>query len=438
MESAKSSSISRRSLNLSLIDAFFFSIMVGAGETYLPAYALSIGMSEVMAGFFSTLPLIGGAIVQLIAPFAIVRVGSIKKWVTGSAILQAAAFLPLIYFSANEVPHFSILFLIASIYFAAGFSAAPSWNFWMGHLVPESISGKYFTKRLRLSQVGILLGLVGGGVCLHYQVKFGIFTSVFSVLFMVAFFCRVISALMLALKNYSPHWKYKTPAVSLHKIVDSFVRHPEYRSFFGFLFVFYIVIFISSPFVTPYLLEKLHLSYSDYMWALGGLFVAKILTLPIANSLAKKYGLKTVFYLGIIGISPLPALWSLSDKLWFVVLLQAMSGAFWALFEVSLAVIFFNQVKAEEKIPVLTLYNFFNALALIMGTVIGGQVLEYLDETLEGYYWIFIGGAFLRCLLALIFIVRTKIQVKFISASIYESLGQGGVTGAVPNRTRTT
>lgn len=438
MESRKVSSISRRSLNLSLFDAFFFSIMVGAGETYLPAYALSIGMSEVMAGFFATLPLIGGALVQLIAPFAVARIGSVRKWVAGSAALQALAFLPLIYYATNTVPHFSILFLIASIYFAAGFSAAPSWNFWMGHLVPENMSDKYFTKRLRVSQVGILLGLLGGGICLHYNIKFAPFASVFSFIFFVAFICRAASGLLIAAKEYRRDWKYTTPAVSLHKIVDSFVRHPEYRSFFGFLFIFYIVIFISSPFVTPYFLEKLHLSYSHYMLALAGLFAAKILTLPLANKLSQKYGIKTVFYIGIIGISPLPALWPLSDQLWFVILLQAVSGAFWSLFEVSLAVIFFNQVKSQEKIPVLTLYNFFNSLALILGTVLGGQVLAYMHESLSGYYWIFVGGAVLRTLVALVFVYRTKIKVKFISVSIYESLGQGGVSGPVPNRTRTT
>lgn len=438
MAPANSTPISKRSLNLSLIDAFFFSIMVGAGETYLPAYALSIGMSEVLAGFFSTLPLIGGAIVQLIAPFMVNRVGSIRKWVVGSAIVQAASFLPLMYFATHQVPHFSILFLIASIYFAAGFSAAPSWNFWMGHLVPENISGKYFTKRLRLSQVGILLGLIGGGVCLHNQVNFEVFGSVFSFLFFIAFVCRVISGLMMVFKEYKQEWVYKRTAVSLHKIVDSFVKHPEYRSFFGFLFIFYIVIFISSPFVTPYFLEKLHLPYNHYMLALGGLFIGKILALPLADKLTRKIGIKKVFYIGILGISPLPALWPLSGELWFVILLQAVSGAFWALFEVSLAVIFFNQVQSNEKIPVLTLYNFFNALALILGTVVGGQVLDYLSESLHGYYWIFVGGAVLRVVVAGVFVYKTKIQVKFITNSVYESLGQGGVSGAIPNRTRTT
>ncbi|RYZ79199.1 MAG: permease, partial [Proteobacteria bacterium] len=57
-----------RSLKLSSIDGFLCALMVGAGESYLPAYALSCGFGEVFAGYLASLPLVGGAILQLFTP----------------------------------------------------------------------------------------------------------------------------------------------------------------------------------------------------------------------------------------------------------------------------------------------------------------------------------------------------------------------------------
>jgi cyanate permease len=159
--------LSQASLRLSLYDAFFFSIMVGAGESYLPAYALSAGMSEVLSGFFSSVPMIIGALIQLLTPWAVQRIGSVKNYVVWTVALQAAAFLPLIYFALYGTSNFLVLFLIVIVYWGAGFAAGPTWNFWMGHLLTSEASAKYFSRRTRISQAGVLLGLFGGGVALY-------------------------------------------------------------------------------------------------------------------------------------------------------------------------------------------------------------------------------------------------------------------------------
>lgn len=400
-----------------------FSLMVGAGETYLPAFAVEAGMGETMVGFFTIVPMVVGALVQLLTPYLAAKVGSVKRWVVGATAVQALAFLPLLYFSFSPTENFLILFLIAGLYWGAGFAAGPTWNFWMGQLVPSHLSETYFSLRLRISQFGILIGLIGGGLALHHQVHVGVFTSVFSIIFLLAFLFRASSSLILSVKAYSPNWHYTGQGPRLRETLHAFVGHHEYRSFFGFLFVFLMVIFISGPFVTPYFLKKLQLNYSDYMWILAALFVAKILALPIAEKLMARYGVKFVFFLGAIGLSPLPALWSLSDNFWFMVALQASSGAFWALFEVALSVVFFNQLKSHDKIPVLTLYNFFNSSAMVLGTLIGGKILHGMGESLQAYYWIFIIGSGLRVIVSAVYLIKMKNRSVFLSENLREALG---------------
>ncbi len=402
------------SLKLSLWDAFFFSLMIGAGETYLPAYALASGMSEWLTGIFATAPLMSGAILQLASPWLLARVGSIQKWVVGSAFVQAISFLPFLYFSIHPTLNFFWLFLAASIYWAAGFAAGPSWNFWMGQLIPEDAAAHFFSKRHRISQIGILLGLVGGGLALHWKIQMGPFISVFSFLFFLSFLSRSLSSLFLFFKQNSP--PVPDVAHSFRQIL-ALRKLRTHRSFFGFLFFFYISIYISSPFVTPFFLEKLKLDYDQYMVALAALFLAKIAVLPLAGPLMKNFGVKRVFFWGAMGIAPLPALWALNHQMWFVMSVQAVSGAFWGLFEVSLSVTFFNQIKDSQKIILLTAYNFFNATAMILGSLIGGEILQHSVGSASSYFFIFVFGASMRCLLVIAYALRTRRRVHLLGTS---------------------
>ena len=55
----------QRNIRSSYADGAAFSMMVGFGETYLVAFALAIGISELTAGLLSSLPLIAGGLLQL-------------------------------------------------------------------------------------------------------------------------------------------------------------------------------------------------------------------------------------------------------------------------------------------------------------------------------------------------------------------------------------
>ena len=385
-----------KSLRLSLIDAFFFSLMVGAGESYLPAFGLSVGMGEALSGLFGIVPMICGALIQLITPWGIGYFKSLKKWVVAASFVQAIAFLPLIYFASYPTENYFLLFLFSAIYWGAGFAAGPTWNFWMGHLLPANQSAKYFSLRLRITQVGIFFGLVGGGVALHNNWKFGPFTSVFSLLFLLAFASRATSSLILSAKDYHPEWTPSQRMTSIKETFNNFKNQKSFREFFGFLFVFYTVIFLSSPFVTPFFLRKIEMSYQEFMMAISVLIVAKLCCLPFAQPIIERWGVKRVFFIGCLGLSPLPALWVISHDFIFTLALQFVSGFFWGLFDVALSVIFFSKIKNSDKISVLTLFNLFNAAAMVIGTLIGGKILNFLGESWMAYYVIFVSGAVLR------------------------------------------
>ncbi len=393
---------SRASLRYSLLDAFFFSLMVGAGETYLPAYALSVGMSEWLTGFFSTIPIIAGALIQMITPWGLAWVKSPKRWVAGAAAFQAFAFIPLIYFSLNPSPdNFLWLFIVAAVYWGAGFAVGPTWNYWMGNLVPTEVAPKFFSQRLQVSQLGIVIGLIGGGLALQSNVHVGPFTSVFALIFCAAFVARASSTFFIFLKKEVP-FKYagdqevKRQIRKAREAVKEFWSQSSYRNFFVALFLFQVTIYVSSPFVAPYFLKKINMNYDQYMLSQAVFLFAKIAAFSLAMKLMQKRSIHKIFVIGAIGIAPLPALWILSKDMWFVVFLQITSGVFWSLFEVGLALTFFNQIRPEQKVSLLTFYNLFSSVAIIAGSLIGGTLLKHMGATENAYYLVFFVASVLR------------------------------------------
>jgi hypothetical protein len=401
----------QKSLRLSLFDSFLYALMVGAGESYLPAYVLSLGMSEWLAGLIATLPLLSGAFLQILSQEALRTFKNHKIWVGTLAFMQAISFIPLVYFALSSQPGTWTLFWILTLYWGAGFSAGPSWNYWMGHLLTPDQAQAFFSKRMKLSQAGILIGLLVGGVALHNQVKIGPFTSTFGLIFFFAFVARSLSAWMLSKKHYDQQWSEGKFIYRIRESWQVFWREKKKRDFILKLLPFQMAVYISAPFVTPYMLAQLKMNYGQYMSAVSFLLIGKILSLSFFEKY-KKWDHSRAFGMGLLFLCPSPLLWLWSDHFAVILVLQLLGGAAWALFEVGLALIFFQDLKNEEKIPFLTFYNFLNAAGLLIGSAIGALYLRSHLLAPQNYYVLFLTGGLLRILFGFLLYNQTKHFVK--------------------------
>ena len=181
----------RRNLRASLADGAGWGAMVGFGETYFPAFALAVGLGELMAGLVASLPLLAGGIMQTVSPLAIRRCGSHKQWVVCCATLQALAFLPLV--AAAYTGHISgvALLWIVAVYWAAGLATGPAWNTWIGTIVPRNLRAGFFASRTRAAQGSIFLGFLLGGIALQWTSAQSCVLLAFAALFAVAGLCRL-------------------------------------------------------------------------------------------------------------------------------------------------------------------------------------------------------------------------------------------------------
>jgi MFS family permease len=144
------------------------------------------------------------------------------------------------------------------------------------------------------------------------------------------------------------------------------------------------------------MLAQMKMNYGQYMGAIAALMVGKIISLSIMQRLTANFDGFKVMIAGLILVSPLPALWALNEAYYYVVALQIVSGMGWACFENGLSLLFFKDLRQDEKVPVLTIYNLLNSLAIIIGTFLGARVLSHFGEEKAVYWSLFAGGALLR------------------------------------------
>ena len=157
----------RRNLRRSMGDAASFGAMVGLGETYLPAFALALGMGETSSGLVASLPIVAGGIMQMFSLRAMKFFGDEQRWVVIGATVQALSFVPLVIAAIHGAISMPLLMIIASVYWASGLATGPAWNTWMDSIVPVSIRTSYFSRRSRLQQSFTLAALLASGLFLQ-------------------------------------------------------------------------------------------------------------------------------------------------------------------------------------------------------------------------------------------------------------------------------
>lgn len=377
----------RQDLRSILGDGIAFSVMVGIGETYLAAFVLALGMAEVTAGLVSSVPLLAGALLQLVTPLGVRKVGSHRRWVVLCVGVQAASFLPLV--AAALLGRFpaGAVFLVAALYWGAGMASGPAWNAWVGALVPERVRARYWAHRGRFAHAAVFAGLLAGGVVLHRFATPDRPLSPFALLFGIAAICRAISALFLA-RQREPR-KFDPPQnVPALEFLRRF-RHDESGRFLLFVLAAQAAVQIASPFFTPFMLRQLHLPYRDFMMVLAISYIAKMLSLPLLGRLAQRYGSRRLLLAGAIGIVPLPALWLLSPAVPFLFAVNFFSGLAWAAYELSVFLLLFETIRTDERTSLLTTFNLANALATLGGAATGGILLHTLGETPRSYAILF-------------------------------------------------
>jgi MFS family permease len=400
----------RRDLWLTTADAAAFSLMVGCGETYIPAFALALGLGPVAAGMTASVPVLVGALFQLITPWAVTRLGTNRGWVVACTSVQALSFAPFVVWAIRGSASLTELLLAASVYWAAGMAGAPAWNAWMGTLIPAGMRTVYFAHRNRLGQFAVFVGFVMGGLLLEWMEGHDgagdrrLTLLAFAGLFAAAGIFRMMSTGMLMVCREFPR---PLPAVATGgaggtghwAAIAATLRRMRSSSSGPLVLYFCSLVFgaqFSAPYFTPYMLEERGFSYHAFMLVIATNFLSKAVFLPWLGRLGSRIGSLGLLWAGGLSVIPLSLLWLPSANVAYLVGVQVLAGVCWACWELAVTLLFFDAVPPEERTGVVTVYNLGLAVATVAGAACGGFVLRALGADSQAYVTVFAISGLLR------------------------------------------
>lgn len=370
-------------------DAVFFCTMVGLGETYVPAFALAVGLGEVVAGLVATVPLLAGALLQLVSPLGVRRVGSYRRWVVGCARLQALCFAPLALGALVGRFPVAALMLCCSAYWGFGMAAGPAWNAWVPRLVPLALRARFFARRSRTAQVALLVAIIGAGLALDRGRAHDSELRVFALLFAAACAARWVSAAFLDRQSEIPGQSQREQPLRW-PVVARGLRRGAAGRLLAYLLAMNFTVHLAGPFFTPYMLGPLAFSYAEFMALTAATFVSRILVLPGLGRWAERHGAGRLLAYGALGIVPLPALWLVSQDFAYLFALQLVAGVAWAAVELATLLAFFERIEEAERTAILSLFNLASSLALVAGAALAAQLFVVLGQSVDAYEALFV------------------------------------------------
>ncbi|MGV3606153.1 MAG: MFS transporter [Planctomycetaceae bacterium] len=423
---------SRQNLRESTKDALFFNVMVGMGENYFSAFALTVGAGQIFAGLIATLPMLVGACFQLGSPWIVKRLGSHQKWIVWLSALQGIGVLLLpisALFSGWWAA--SIVFLAVTLYWGAGQAASPAWNTWIEEVIPRRVRTQYFSIRARFSQLGILSGFVLGGIALQWGKGSGYLIPAFVTIFCIAAACRLISARALARHQSRSNKRIVERTFG----IQGLLQNPAARSaiqLICFLLAIQTVVQISGPYFVPYMLSDLlahdEMKYFSFLVLMGTCFVAKMVAAPFWGRYARATSSKRLMVASAVAIVPISALWIVGDcfehyvfsvpfhvgnagfdwqftgEFLFCLGVQVLSGITWAGFELAMVLMFLEAIPRTDRTSLLTIYNWGNAAAMVLGGLIGAGILHLMGQSHEAYLFLFGLSSVMRLVVAGLFL----------------------------------
>jgi MFS family permease len=302
-------------------------------------------------------------------------------------------------------------------YHAAGSLVAPQWSSLMGDLVPERRRGRYFALRTRYTSVATFVALVSAGLVLNFFQHYDLALYGFIGVFGIAAVARWVSVYHLtAMVEPQAH----PPALEMpfqehwwRQIKNS--RFVRFSIFFGAM---QWAVAIGSPFFAVYMLRDLHFSYMEFMAISASSVLMQFLTLNGWGRVGDVFGNRLILVVTGFVIPMIPLLWLFSNNLWYLLVVQSLSGLLWAGFSLSSGNYLYDLIPPRQRVRFLSFHNVFTNIGTFFGALLGGYLGAVLPNTLSAgeytFSWdtallgVFLISAVARLTVALLFLPRLK------------------------------
>ncbi len=272
----------------------------------LVAFALALGANNFQIGILAAIPFL----MQLFQIPSIWLVGRLRRrkaiavipWFIAQLLWFPIALIPLFL----QVPGGGAISLLLGLMAIRGLLNAvcnSAWNGWIRDLVPQSILGRFFSRRLALAtSAGVVFSLGAAFFVDYWRGQVAVESAVFGytyVLLFGALFLGLASPLFMSLMPEPLMQPILGPQSSLMQRLTAPFRDANFRRLVQFLFVWGFALNLAIPFFAVYMLQRLGLPLT---WVIGLSILSQLsnmLFLRIWGSFADRVGNKSVLSLGV-------------------------------------------------------------------------------------------------------------------------------------------
>jgi MFS family permease len=386
----------KQHIKASFRDACYTSLNIGMAESYFAAFMLALGISDVIAGLGTIIPQFIGVVFQLFSIRSFFTQYSLKKRLILFLSLQSLSMIPLILAGIFKINSPVMIIAILGLYWASLLSLNPPWNRLMGHTIPERFRLKFFSIRNQFGQLSVFTGLISSGFLLHWARDQKLELPVYVGIFSFGFILKWLSIMEIK----ANHIDYQIAPGSEQRLkLRHFLkrmRGTDQGRLIGFLFFFYVAINFSSPYFAPFMLTKLRFNYLEFMTIASVSYFGRLMMLRVLQKFARARHINTILLFATIGMSASPLLWTVSQKFLWIVMIEFFSGCFWAGFELSTILLYYQKIEDRERTSVITYITFLNTTGMICGSLLGALFMKILPTSWDAFLTLFMLSTFLR------------------------------------------
>lgn len=385
----------------SIRDAIFTNMNIGMVEGYFCAFMLALGVSEVIAGMGTVIPQFVGVVFQLFSIRDFFRRMGLKTRLMIFLSMQALMLLPLIAIGITRYSSPFLIISVLSLYWASLLSLNPPWNRLIGHTVPYRFRLKFFSIRNQFGQFAVFIGLISSGILLYYARPANLEVPTYVAIFVFGFILKLLSLYEVKFNHNDYDFDGKIEErLKLRQFIKR-LKSTEQGKLVVFLFFFYLTVYFSAPYFNPYMLNQLNFNYIEYMAITAVAYFGRVFMFKVLQKRAKSRHIQKLLILSCFGITTSPLWWAINQNYWWIFFIEFLSGCYWAGFELSTILLYYQKIEDSERTSVMTYVTFFNTAGMITGTLLGGWAMRQIPDQYDKYLTLFAASTIIRAIVVL-------------------------------------
>ncbi len=356
------------------------SVMFAITNAFLAVYASSLGATNIQIGLVVAAPAVLAMISYLPAAFLTEKWNNRRYLCTVASLISRimwvfSGIIPLLLlWNIISTPIQAITLLAATVVVQGLFGSfvGPAWASIVGVVVPDNIRGSYFGSRNRMCAIASLVSGVAAGIILQVfsQNMLG-----FSIIFIAAGISGALSSYYF---SKFPDIRFKPEKIIIVKEIKSVFANKAFRRFVLLFIIWQIGVSISSPFVNVYLINGLG---AQYIWISFTLLASGLSTILVQKGwgrIADIFGHRSIMIISAFGASLVPLMWMLTPSYEFAVIIEFISGAAWAGFNIANFNYMLEITTGGKRAVYSAIFWTLITIPIVFAPIVGGFLIDTL------------------------------------------------------------